>query len=222
VKVDTEIDHTHAYKFCIKHWFCVCIISFRNDDTCHEFSREQRNQVLGIITAACRAVSRQGLGKHVPASTNTHSNITGLLETMFSTSSVQRGYKEEIWSLPCGSGVEYLHRSPESRRNPVLEGIIGPPSSWGYKYEDLALQVWGSFESETVKYDHESRGTRTIEWLRWRSPAAIVNDRPILSSERMLHKDYDRKGSVEKINGRGSQGAWRWDKLMGGKSPVIK
>jgi hypothetical protein len=26
---------------------------------------------------------------------------------------------------------------------------------------------------------------------------AIVNDRPLLSSERMLHKDYDRKGSVE-------------------------
>jgi hypothetical protein len=26
----------------------------------------------------------------------------------------------------------------------------------------------------------------------------IVNDRPILSSERMLHKDYDRKYSVGK------------------------
>jgi hypothetical protein len=24
-------------------------------------------------------------------------------------------------------------------------------------------------------------------------PAAIVNDRPILSSERILHKDYNRK-----------------------------
>jgi hypothetical protein len=27
----------------------------------------------------------------------------------------------------------------------------------------------------------------------WRGPAAIVNDRPILSSERMLHTDYDRE-----------------------------
>jgi hypothetical protein len=27
---------------------------------------------------------------------------------------------------------------------------------------------------------------------------------PILSSEKMLHKDYYRKGSVEKISGRGS------------------
>jgi hypothetical protein len=36
--------------------------------------------------------------------------------------------------------------------------------------------------------------------LRWREPAAIVNDRPILSSVRMLHKDYDRKCSIEKKN----------------------
>jgi hypothetical protein len=34
--------------------------------------------------------------------------------------------------------------------------------------------------------------------MRWRGPAAIVNGRPILSSERMLHKDYDQKRSVEK------------------------
>jgi hypothetical protein len=28
---------------------------------------------------------------------------------------------------------------------------------------------------------------------------AIVNDKPILSSKRMLHKDYDRMCSVEKM-----------------------
>jgi hypothetical protein len=57
-------------------------------------------------------------------------------------------------------------------------------------------EVWGSLESERVKYDYDSRGTRTQEWLRWRGSAAIINDRPILSLERMLRKDYDRKGSV--------------------------
>jgi hypothetical protein len=46
--------------------------------------------------------------------------------------------------------------------------------------------------------------------LRWRGPVTIVKDGPILSSERMLHKDYDRKGSVaKKIDGRESQGVWR-------------
>jgi hypothetical protein len=53
-------------------------------------------------------------------------------------------------------------------------------------------------------------------------PAAIVNNRRILSSERMLHKDYDRKGLVEKNTGRRSQGAWRQDELIGGKPPVVK
>jgi hypothetical protein len=34
--------------------------------------------------------------------------------------------------------------------------------------------------------------------MHWRGPEAIVNDRPILSSERMLFKDYDRNCSIEK------------------------
>jgi hypothetical protein len=38
----------------------------------------------------------------------------------------------------------------------------------------------------------------------------------------MLHKDYDRKGSVEKISGRESKGAWRQDELIGGKPSVVK
>jgi hypothetical protein len=39
----------------------------------------------------------------------------------------------------------------------------------------------------------------------------------------MLHKDYDRKSSDEKkISGRGSQGSWRQDELIGGRLPVIK
>jgi hypothetical protein len=52
-------------------------------------------------------------------------------------------------------------------------------------------------------------------------PAAIVIDP--LSSERMLHKEYDRKCSVGKnIDGRESQGACPEDELFGGKPPVVK
>jgi hypothetical protein len=42
----------------------------------------------------------------------------------------------------------------------------------------------GSLESETVKYDRESHGTLSREWLRWRGPVATANDTPLLSSER--------------------------------------
>jgi hypothetical protein len=37
----------------------------------------------------------------------------------------------------------------------------------------------------------------------------------------MLLKEYDRKGSVEKISGREFQGAWSQDELIGGKPPVV-
>jgi hypothetical protein len=43
-----------------------------------------------------------------------------------------------------------------------------------------------------------------------------------------LHKDYDRKGSVAKKNERKQdsdrkpQEAWRQDKLIGGKPPIVK
>jgi hypothetical protein len=42
----------------------------------------------------------------------------------------------------------------------------------------------GSLESETVNHGHESHGSRTRKCLRWQGPGAIVNDRPVLSSER--------------------------------------
>jgi hypothetical protein len=47
----------------------------------------------------------------------------------------------------------------------------------------------GSLKSETVKYGHESQGTRTRERLRWRGRAAYIKDRPVLSSERASHKN---------------------------------
>jgi hypothetical protein len=45
----------------------------------------------------------------------------------------------------------------------------------------------GSLKSETVKYGHESQGTRARERLRWRGPAACTKHRPFLSSERVPH-----------------------------------
>jgi hypothetical protein len=47
----------------------------------------------------------------------------------------------------------------------------------------------GDREFETVKHGHEPCGTLIPEWLRWRGPAAIVNDRPVLSSDRAPHMD---------------------------------
>jgi hypothetical protein len=54
-----------------------------------------------------------------------------------------------------------------------------------------------------------------FKWLSCHCRIRYV--RSIFSSERMLHKDYYRKGSVEKTSGRESQGAWLQDELIGGK-----
>jgi hypothetical protein len=57
----------------------------------------------------------------------------------------------------------------------------------------------------------------------WQRRSIFTGDKLIFSSERMLHKDYDRKASVaKKISGRDPEGAWRQDELIGGKSPVVK
>jgi hypothetical protein len=45
----------------------------------------------------------------------------------------------------------------------------------------------GEFYSSHVKV---IKGNSFVHSMRWRGPAAIVNNKPILSSERMLHKDY--------------------------------
>jgi hypothetical protein len=42
-------------------------------------------------------VSRQRIGKHVPLAMNTNTTIELLLETVFSTQSVQSCYKEDSW-----------------------------------------------------------------------------------------------------------------------------
>jgi hypothetical protein len=42
-----------------------------------------------------QSVSRQRICKQIPAATNTHKTIGLQLETVFSSRSVQRGYKED-------------------------------------------------------------------------------------------------------------------------------
>jgi hypothetical protein len=89
-----------------------------------------------------------------------------------------------MYSVPCGGGLEYLHRSLASRKRYLDHTVSG-----GYKYGGLALQVRGVSRIGTLKYGLESRETQTRVRLRWRGPAATVNYRPVLSSERALQSN---------------------------------
>jgi hypothetical protein len=67
-------------------------------------------------------VSRQWLGKHVPAATDMHATIEVLLETVFSTRPVQRGYKEDNLSGWKGAAVQ-REFEPGSRGIPIVEAV---------------------------------------------------------------------------------------------------
>jgi hypothetical protein len=74
------------------------VLEHRN---CCVRNTQQPSHLVAQITtdiAACRAVSRQRLGKHVPAATDTHAITEVLLEVVFSIRYVQRGSKEANWN----------------------------------------------------------------------------------------------------------------------------
>jgi hypothetical protein len=59
--------------------------------------------------------------------------------------------------------------------------------------------------------------------VAWLYKKRATGDKPSLSSERMLHKDYDLIVSVaKKISGREPQGARRQDDVIGCKPSVVK
>jgi hypothetical protein len=64
-----------------------------------------------------RAVSGQRLDEHVPSATDTNAFNRGRVFSMWSAPTYYKhGINLEFSSIPCGGGVEYLHRSPASRR----------------------------------------------------------------------------------------------------------
>jgi hypothetical protein len=71
-----------------------------------------------IVEPEEKAVARQWLGKHFHMATNTHAQIKELLEAVFSMRPVSYQIigSERNMSIPCGGGVECLHRSSASDR----------------------------------------------------------------------------------------------------------
>jgi hypothetical protein len=141
-------------------------------------------------------VAMQRPSKHVSKTIVINRNGVFYSVRAMGLSERQLGRPSQLRVVPYGGRVEYLYRSPTSRRrrwkgNPVPGGITRPPCSWG----DINTGTWlcRLWESRVWGSKMWSCGTHTWEWLRWRGPAAIVNNRRILSSQRMLHKDYDLK-----------------------------
>jgi hypothetical protein len=104
-------------------------------------------------------------GKHVSVTRNTHCNNGGI-----------------VWC--CGFYVVHAE---------AIYGVTLRLLQFGGKLNTSteALRVirgneMGRFKSETVKYGHESHRTQTRKWLHCRGLAAIVNNKPVLSSETVV------------------------------------
>jgi hypothetical protein len=97
------------------------------------------------------------------AATDTQAIIEQLFEAVFSVRSVPSLYNED-----------HLSQADSIMALRVVGGDEREPSAWEYNWATLFLReinkygepnppVWGSLESETVRYDYESHGTRTRE-----------------------------------------------------------
>jgi hypothetical protein len=117
--------------------------------------------------------------------------------------------------FPCGGGIEYLHRSPASRKrrrkgNPV-PGDLGNPVPGGYKYGDLALQVGGSLNNWDnkiwywVPLDSDSSGTA----LARTSSNNKLQTRPLV---REGGTKYQTRNCLKKISRRKKS----WSRVPGG------
>jgi hypothetical protein len=57
-----------------------------------------------------------------------------------------------------------------------------------------------------------------VWYVQLTRPSIFIRDNQILSSERILHRDYNSKDSIEKsISSRETKMAWRQDELIGSK-----
>jgi hypothetical protein len=150
------------------YFVCVCVsppINFRVPEPIF--------MKLGIHDVTCRPIVRKLVNKYVSVEidswklTNYGTHFHGHEWSTNISLDTDTLYKRLFWSQWSQSRVEAA-----SNTSTVTLRVVGDDEK-------------GSFESETVKYGHESHGTRTQKWLCWRGPGA--NDRPVLSSERTPH-----------------------------------
>jgi hypothetical protein len=91
-------------------------------------------------------------------------------------------------SFMCGSREGYITPVTNITESTLTRVEAGSNTS------TVTLRVVGgdekeSLKSETLKYGLGSVGTRTQGKLLWQGPATYTKDRPVLSSERTLHKN---------------------------------
>jgi hypothetical protein len=102
-----------------------------------------------------------------------------------------------------------------------MNGVFYAVLAECYKQDKLVLDWQDLYVMHKEEFSITFCMCHTYTWQR---RSLLIRHERILSSDRMLHKDCDRKGSVakKKISGYEPQRAWRQDELIGSKLPVVK
>jgi hypothetical protein len=108
------------------------------------------------------------------------------MERVFRVNGISKGFHGYELAASIFHGDQRLYKRP------CKQELVQSRVEAGSNASTVALRVVGgdekgSLESETVEYGRKSHGTRTLEWVRWRGPSAVVNHRPVISSERALN-----------------------------------
>jgi hypothetical protein len=84
---------------------------------------EPEKQPLLTNGSETTSVSMQRLGEHIPAATDRHAILEVLLESVFSTRSVERGYKKDNWGNRESSVRESVKKSCVGREQSFIEDL---------------------------------------------------------------------------------------------------
>jgi hypothetical protein len=138
-------------------------------------------------TVACRPVAAKQTTKQHPLLGNTFL-ISRYTQPLLSNAFANRHVPTEKIGVQEWTVFSTLSVTSVITEAGLAEGVVSRVEA-GSNTPTITLRVVGgdekgSLESETVKYGRESHGTRIRKWLRWRGPAVIINDRPVLSLER--------------------------------------
>jgi hypothetical protein len=113
----------------------------------------------------CRAVSKQWLGKHFPAETNTYTIMEVLLETVFSTLSLLRRYKQ-------GTRLELRQLSVGSQ---AMKSRLGGWCEVAASLRVSQLKHWRSWKGASVQRGLEPRN-RKLAIVRGRYQTTTSED----------------------------------------------
>jgi hypothetical protein len=125
------------------------------------------------INGVMQPVSRQRIGKHVPAAMNTHATIVTLGNGIF-CSARAKGYEEDNWGDPVSWGMSSAGRQRRDGAVVQLWDIRRTVTTWTQKLKNL--HCWELLPSNNLwRHCRLEKTWRVVICKMWKSATALLN-----------------------------------------------